>query len=213
MNPSEIDVKAQHLHAFLQGLPTFPDVSEVFEPYGHMGATLTDAVLQPGLNYERAVKPRVAQVLALYPEARTTSAFKAVLDVEGAAHVLNVANARKQQSLRDLVALLMEQDLQTEGALRAWLTDPEHRARLQEIKGVKTKTCHYLQILCGDRDAVAVDVNLRTVFTCAGIEVNDDEELAAVVKRTAERMQVTPAGLDGALWSWVASGPRTATVD
>ena len=100
MNPSEIDVKAQHLHAFLQGLPTFPDVSEVFEPYGHMGATLTDAVLQPGLNYERAVKPRVAQVLALYPEAKTTGAFKAALDVEGEAHVLNVANARKHQSLR-----------------------------------------------------------------------------------------------------------------
>lgn len=210
MNPSEIDAKAQHLHAFLQGLPTFPEVSETFEPYRHMGATLTDAVLQPGLNYERAVKPRVERVLDLYPEAKTTGAFKAVLDAEGAPHVLNVGNARKQQSLRDLVALLMEQDLQTEDALRAWLTDPGHRARLQEIKGVKTKTCHYLQILCGDRDAVAVDVNLRSVFARAGIEVTGDEELAAVVKRTAERMQVTPAGLDGALWTWVASGTRTA---
>jgi hypothetical protein len=36
-------------------------------PYGHMGATLTDAVLQSGISYETVVLPRVERILRDYP--------------------------------------------------------------------------------------------------------------------------------------------------
>jgi hypothetical protein len=185
MTAREPGSKAQHLQQFLQDLPDFPVVSDVYTSYLHMGATVTDAVLQAGLNYQFTVKPRVERVLRVYPEARTTAAFNALVD--------------------DLGALLTAQDLQTEEDLRVWLTQVEHRAQLQTIKGIKTKTCHYLQILCGDRNAVAVDVNLRTAFARAGLKVSGDDELADVVRGTAALMAVTPAGLDAALWTWVAS--------
>jgi len=41
-------------------------------PYNHMGATITDAMLQAGINYEAVVKPRVNCVYGYY-EAKTTS--------------------------------------------------------------------------------------------------------------------------------------------
>jgi hypothetical protein len=205
MTAREPGSKAQHLQRFLQDLPDFPVISDVYTSYLHMGATVTDAVLQAGLNFQSTVKPRVERVLRVYPEARTTAAFNALVDDLGAGQVMDWSNPVKQQRLLDLLALLTAQDLQTEEDLRVWLTQAAHRARLQTIKGIKKKTCHYLQILCGDRDAVAVDVNLRTAFARAGLKVSGDDELADVVRGAAALMAVTPAGLDAALWTWVAS--------
>ena len=47
-----------------------PDV-----PHYHMGATITDAVLQAGVRYETVVKPRVNNLKQNYPEAKTTTGF------------------------------------------------------------------------------------------------------------------------------------------
>ena len=41
----------------VQGRPDFTMIEELALPYGHMGATITHAVLQAGLRYETVVWP------------------------------------------------------------------------------------------------------------------------------------------------------------
>lgn len=202
---TEQDLKAQELVAFVRSLEDFAEIRAAYDTYGHMGATLADAVLQAGVNFERTVKPRVDAILQQYPEARTTTAFSALVREKGAAEILNWQDGPKPQRLLDLLHLLRDEGIETETALLSWLNQEGNSAHLQEIKGIKIKTHDYLRILCGDPEAVAVDVNLRTFFRLAGVGVSGDEDLAATVKRAAHLMGVTPAGLDHAIWSWVAS--------
>lgn len=71
--------KSAELAAYLQSLPGFEVVVPLEASYLHMGATLTDAVLQAGVNYAHVVQPRVERVRSRYPEATTASAFLALL--------------------------------------------------------------------------------------------------------------------------------------
>lgn len=209
MTSTEQDLKAQQLVVFIRSLEDFPEIKATYDTYGHIGATLADVALQAGVNFERTVKPRVDAILQQYPETRSTTAFHAVVREKGAAQVLNWKEGRKPQRLLDLLNLLNGEGIETERDLLNWLDQEGNSARLQTIKGVKTKSHAYLRILCGAPEAVAVDVNLRTFFKLAGVSVSGDEELAATVKRSAHLMGVTPAGLDHAIWSWVASTRAT----
>jgi hypothetical protein len=205
MNTTDLKMKAQQLTEYFHNLKDFPEIGGVAEPYGHMGATLSDAALQAGVNYRHTVEPRVRNILARYPEAKTTTAFQAIIQIEGAAQVLDWAEGAKPQRLRDLLHLLSAECLETESDLHRWLHENGNAARIQTIPGVKTKTFQYLRMLCGEPDAVAVDVNLRTFFTLAGVAVSGDQELAVIVRLAAHQLDVAPAALDHALWDWIAS--------
>lgn len=68
---------------FVRSLPDFEMVEDLAIPYNHMGATITDAVLQAGLRYETVVWPRVQRIMELFPEAATASGFLKVLHERG----------------------------------------------------------------------------------------------------------------------------------
>ena len=73
--------------AFLRGLDGFDFVEDLAIPYNHMGATITDAVLQAGLPYEATVWPRVQHVMTI-SEAATTSGFLRALRERGGEKVV-----------------------------------------------------------------------------------------------------------------------------
>ena len=50
-SPPTFDDEAAKLTAYINGLGDFGFV-ERGEPYGHMGATITDAILQAGMRYQ-----------------------------------------------------------------------------------------------------------------------------------------------------------------
>ena len=66
--------------------------------YCHMGATLTDTVLQAGLNYRSVVLPRVSRILDLYPNAKTTTSFSAPLLRRRSQRITSMVSSRKDQS-------------------------------------------------------------------------------------------------------------------
>ena len=70
--------KTKKLVGYINSLSDFNFLSPVY-PYGHMGATITDAMLQAGLTWETTVKPRVERVKG-YKEANTTSGFLNLLN-------------------------------------------------------------------------------------------------------------------------------------
>ena len=86
----DTDRVAQHV----RGLPDFEVIEDLELPYHHMGATITDGVLQAGLRYETVVWPRVQHVMGI-PEAATTSGFLAVPRERGGEEVVHWTHPEK----------------------------------------------------------------------------------------------------------------------
>jgi len=80
---------ATRVAAYVRASADFEMVEDLALPYNHMGATVTDAVLQAGLRYETVVWPRVQHVMEAFPEAATTSGFPAVLRERGGEEVVH----------------------------------------------------------------------------------------------------------------------------
>lgn len=78
---TDLDDKAVRLEEYTHSLEDFKIQSEI-DRYDHMGALITDAVLQAGIHYDSVVKPRALHVQNL-PEANTTSGFLKVLSQQG----------------------------------------------------------------------------------------------------------------------------------
>jgi hypothetical protein len=83
-------------------LDLFDQELTVAATYNHMGAVLTDAVLQPGLSYCSVVYPRVQNVLKTYPNAITTIDFGEILNIYGAHEILNWNSRLNQNGLNKL---------------------------------------------------------------------------------------------------------------
>src|SRR5438552_5608244 len=163
--------QAENLAIYIRSLPDFRIVVSIDDPYGHIGATLTDAVPQAGINYKKVVQPRAERVRDAYPEAQTTSGFAHALEQFGVGRVLNWGSGPKPERLQALVSLLLQNGIETENQLRIWLENPANLQRLRQIKGIKDKTAHYLQILVGAQ-AVAVDGHLFQFLAEAGMPTN-----------------------------------------
>ncbi len=192
--------KAEIVAAYIRAHATFAIV-ESMERYHHMGATLADAVLQRGIDYITVVEPRIKRLLADHPEATTTSAFARVVKERGATFVLAWRDGQKPQTLAALVSLLLENGVETEDDLRAWLEQRENVDRLQRIKGIKDKTADYLQILVGIQ-TVAVDMHLFDFLTEAGVPTSNYAEAHKILSETAEILGVEPAQLDHSIWRY-----------
>jgi hypothetical protein len=86
--------KATKLAAFVRSLDDF-QILQVEEPYNHMGATITDAMLQAGVRYDTVVRPRVHKLIKQYPEGKTTSGFLQLLNKVGSNALLDWSDNEK----------------------------------------------------------------------------------------------------------------------
>lgn len=165
----------------------------------HMGALLTDCVLQAGLNYRYVVQPRVSRVKALYPYATRVSIFADVLDDVGAECVLQWRHEEKPRRLEQIVRILRSEGLETNFDLGRWLVSVGGQDVLRAVKGVGPKTLDYMRILCG-QPTCAVDRHVMTFMQSAGLQPRNYEHAHALFTRCAEALSVSPALLDSAVW-------------
>ena len=191
----------QQLADYMLALDGFRVAPEPTGTYEHMGAVVTDAILQAGLNYRTVVTPRVNRVLREYPDARTTSRFLTVLDQNGASIVLNWRHPEKPRRLYALTIFLAASGVETEGDLQAWLLIPENCDALLEIKGIGLKTVDYLKNLV-NVPTVAVDRHIRRFIERAGIQCNQYDEIRSIVVCAADLLEVPCSNLDHAIWSY-----------
>ena len=63
------------LAEYIRAKRDFEIVKSIDGSYGHMGATLTDAVLQAGVKYETVVRPRVLRWRASVVPAESRNSF------------------------------------------------------------------------------------------------------------------------------------------
>ena len=207
---SEVD--AMRVADHVRSLDGFELVEDMALPYNHMGATITDGVLQAGLRYETVVWPRVQHVMTIQ-EAATTSGFLAVLLARGGEEVVRWTHPDKLRRMVAVAELFASVGLETEAHLLAWLCDgpgsEAHAARLGAVHGIGPKTIDYFRILCGRQDAAAIDLHLTRFLERAGVRVTSYEQAQAVVAGAAAELGVPAAQLDHSIWTYMSKAGKT----
>ncbi len=196
---------AAALTAYIRGLGDFVLI-ERGEPYGHMGATITDAILQAGMRYHVQVLPRARRLVEHHPEAATSSGFQRLLAQQTPEIVVGI-QGRKAIWIQQMTDFFVERGIETTDDLRYWLSVAEQVDLLFQLKGVGLKTTNYLKLLAGLRDSVAVDTHIRAFLAAAGIVSTDDHAAGALVAEAAAILNVSPAQLDASIWAYRAHRP------
>jgi hypothetical protein len=181
-----------------------------FEPvtgWRHVGAVITDAVLQAGMRYT-TVKQRVDGLVKQWPDASTLAGFRRRIQSEGLSEVLDWSG-KKLDTIAALTDRLSSEvvdgrSLDTVADLRIWLTDPENPPSLRTIKGIGAKTENYLCSVSG-LSAVAIDVHLRSFAAEAGVRERSYLELRRLYEATAHCMGVDAGALDHAVWEYCST--------
>ncbi len=197
--------KAARLASYIRSLPDFTMVTpEIIDGnYDHVGATITDAILQAGINYKTVVRPRVQDLRDRHPEARTTSGFLRLLAQESPEKLLRFGG-KKPQLVLEITRFFESQGIQTESDLRTWLQEPAHVDSLRQIKGIGNKTADYFGILVGIQ-GVAVDVHLSHFLEEAGLGQCAYDEAKQIVSLTADVLGVSRAVLDHSIWLYMSN--------
>ncbi|AGP36722.1 hypothetical protein BE04_43870 [Sorangium cellulosum] len=195
------DTRPQALAAFAGRIPGLLSANVDEEIHAHMGATISEAVLQAGISYETVVKPRVERLRARHPEAVTTTAFLELMRrIEPS--ILLGFRGRKPHLVRLTAELLREARVETEADLRLWIELDGSQERLKRLSGIGDKTVDYFKMLCGIRTC-AIDVHVLRFIEAAGVEVTGYADAKAVVSRAAELLRVDPATFDRGIWDYM----------
>jgi len=201
------DEGAEILADYTKTLADFEFVTPV-ESYDHMGATITDAVLQAGINYETVVEPRVNNLLKNYPEAATLDGFSRLLDEKGIDSFFEWKKGdRKLKTIEAIIDLFQSEGIQDEKQLKEWLAKDQNISQLLDVYGIGNKTVDYLKILVGYENSVAVDVHLKNFIKRSGIQINGNDYKSAsdIISKAAELLGVTQNIFDHSIWRYMRS--------
>jgi len=102
-----------------------------------------------------------------------------------------------------LSRFFLDEQVESEADLKAWLTNEANLARLRQLPGVGPKTVDYLQILAG-LDTSAIDRHLALFLAQAGVEAGTYEERKAVIDAAAGLLGVDRAVLDYSIWRYMS---------
>ena len=157
---------AEKLANFIQKKEFVPVTQRT--PYYHMGATITDSILQAGLNYHHVIYPRVLKLLTEYSDYKTTCDFIILMQVFPLTELVAWKNSKKLQRISNLSWFLYMNGIENEDQLAKWLDIEENISQLRKVDGIGPKTVDYLKILSGNQ-AVAIDRHLFVFLELAGI--------------------------------------------
>ena len=177
---------------------------EVNRGWHHIGAVVVDASLQRRQNYRRTVRPRVENLIASWPDARTTSGFRARLNTGDLASVIRWHAPARLVQIEDLTSVLERQAIETTDDLRARLSSADRavlRSAFRSVKHVGPKTLDYFDVLVGLPEGVAVDRRLIAIAAAAGLTDHRYGHIAAVIRAAADQRGWRSGDLDAALWS------------
>lgn len=174
--------------------------------YQNMGATIIDAVLQAGVNYERAVRPRVEDFRSRFPQCKTTKDFLRIIAEIPVSELINWQGVKAERIVK-LTEFLNTNNIQTESEMLDWLKSPANCALIQGIKGIKQKTTDYLKILGGEQETVAVDTHLRNFIAIYGGHSGtlEYEEGKSILIATAQKLNITASKLDHSIWKFMST--------
>ncbi len=174
---------------------------QIDENYGHIGATIADAVLQANRDYEKIVLPRVTTIRNKWCEATTTSALRELLNTISVCQFLDYRSKERADRFLRVLDLLIAEGIENEDELRCWLQTPDSRKKLRAIKGIGPKTADYFGILVGLADA-AVDRHLYAFLDEAGISYKNYGEAKEIINGCADILCIDRARFDHSIWRY-----------
>lgn len=200
MSPDEA---AGQLVQHIQSLTDFV-YYQVDPPYGHIGATIADSVLQANNKYDTHVTPRIQRILKQWPNAKTVTAVLDLLRSIPAVTFLNWKGEDRVNRFTSILTLLKSEHVESEADLQTWLTKDSNLGKLLTINGVGPKTVDYIKIMVG-LQSIAIDRRLLKFFGMAGIAINpgDYDTARDVLKRAAGLLSVPQADLDHSIWRYM----------
>ncbi|MDW9481311.1 hypothetical protein GOB57_21940 [Sinorhizobium meliloti] len=190
---------ARRVADFAAGIGIDIKASEIGAAYDHMGAFLTDTVLQAGLNYKTVVLPRVQSVLARYPYHYRTSDVMEIVRSGEASAFLTWTHGEKIARFESLATFLHARSVETVSDLRKHLGDDRFVGSVLALKGIGNKTVDYMGCLAG-LDSVAVDRHIRTFAKRAGVAEEDYHFLRYVFCCSADLLGVSRRSFDAWVW-------------
>src|SRR3989344_235636 len=205
VNKMNIDEKAKALVHYIGALKNFKIVNEIDGNYDHIGATITDAILQAGIKYDSVVKPRVSGLRNKYSYEKTTSKFLRIIEEVGVDKLLNwKKDDAKLRCILSVAKFFKEEGIETEKELRQWLRIKNNVMKLKKLKGIKDKTVDYFKILVGIKTS-AIDRHLFNFIHEAKIEVNKYFEAQMIINKAAQIMKINAAYLDHSIWKYMSN--------
>lgn len=172
-------------------------------PYYNMAATLTDSILQAGMNYKRVVYPRIYNILNRYADYKTTCDFIILFQTISIEEIIQWKNKRKQDTICELAWFLYNQNINTEDDLAKWILNDRNADKLLEINGVGRKTVDYLKLLSGQQ-AIPIDRHMFQFLELAGILTSDYKEASTILRKTASILQIGESVLDKVIWDYMS---------
>lgn len=172
-------------------------------PYYHMGATITDSILQAGLNYRYVVYPRVLKLLSEFPDYKTTCDFLVLMQTIPLLELVSCNNEKKIQLIQQLSWIFYNNEIESENQLSVWLNKSENIQQLISINGIGPKTIDYLKMLSGNQ-SIAIDRHLFKFLRLAGIFTNSYNDASAIYQLTAETLSMSKYELDKKIWLYMS---------
>ncbi len=199
-----LDDKAHALLAYIAKTSAFESNKEPdYGDYRHMGATISAAILQAGLNWETTVQPRIGRLRTQFPEAETTTGFLRVLTQRGHVDVLSWQHDEKPKRILGLTHFLLSEKVETEEDLKNWLLQAGNNHRLLALHGVGEKTVDFLKILVRI-PTNAVDRHLNAFLAAAGIDASGYKETHDIIDRAADLGGVDRIVFDFSIWRYMS---------
>ena len=207
-------IKVRNLITYIGNARGFQLIAAPDCPYrNHIGALLTDVVLQAGLNYQHVVAPRVYKVLNEYPVAYTINRFSAVLQKHSIETVLDWHDCEKQIRMIRILEFCKAQGIQNTYQLKLYLVNSKSNSdKFKSIRGIGDKTYDYLLKLLGV-ESVAVDRHVYKFVSDAGIIYKNYKEAKQIVEYAADMMQISRRTLDYSIWLYMSNKKRAVQLE
>lgn len=199
----DIQTKVELLVQYIESLADFSFVDYMDGNYCHMGATISDAILQAGTKYDTVVRPRIRKIRENYPEAKTTSAFMELLTKIGPKTILSWNDDEKPNRIVGLTEFFLRERLETETDISVWMENETNVKRILQVRGVGPKTADYIKILVGCQTA-AVDRHSYAFLNRSGVQVSGYEEALNILNLTADFLKIDRALFDHSIWQYMS---------
>lgn len=171
----------------------------------HIGAIITDAIFQAGLNYDNVVLPRVRNIFVNYPKYDTVSLFLELIKSKSPEYIFQNKNKSKSKTAIEVLELFKSNNLETIDQIKAWIGKDENIQSLEGIKGVGPKTIDYLLLLLKAKQTVAIDRHLLHFLELVGIKTNGYDDAKHIIIDAAKCLNINESDFDYSIWRYMSS--------
>lgn len=199
----KINNSIQKVIDLFESIPHNYDVITQKTPYYNMAATLTDSVLQAGMNYKTVVYPRIYNILSKFSDYKTTCDFIILFQTIPIEEIIQWKNKRKQETICDLTWYLYNCNINTEDDLAEWILDERNAESLLDINGIGRKTIDYMKLLSGQQ-AIPIDRHMFQFLEIAGVLTTDYIEASRILRKVASVLKIGENVLDKTIWNYMS---------